>query len=35
MLEKCDEVWYALGEEFDPSLIRFIRKHPELFVTEE
>ena len=35
MLEKCDEEWYALDEEFDASLIQFIRKHPELFVTEE
>lgn len=35
VLEKCDEEWYALDEEFGASLIRFIRKHPELFVTEE
>lgn len=33
-LEKCDEEWYALDEEFDTLLCRFIRKHPELFVTE-
>lgn len=35
MLEKCDEEWYALDKEFDALLTRFIRKHPELFVTEE
>ena len=35
MLERCDEEWYALDKEFDASLIRFIRTHPELFVTEE
>ena len=34
-LEKCDEEWYALSKEFDELLIRFVRKHPELFVTEE
>ncbi len=35
MLEKCDEEWYALDEEFNTSIIQFIRKHPELFVIEE
>ncbi len=35
MLEKCDKDWYALDEEFNALLVRFIRKHPELFVTEK
>jgi hypothetical protein len=34
MLEKCDKEWYALDEEFNALLVQFIRKHPELFVTE-
>ena len=35
MLGKCDEEWYAMDKEFNTSIIRFIRKHPELFITEE
>jgi hypothetical protein len=30
-----DEEWYALDKELDALLIRFIRQHPELFITEE
>jgi hypothetical protein len=32
---RCDEEWYALDKELDALLVKFIRQHPEFFVTEE
>jgi hypothetical protein len=34
-LDECDRAWYALDKEFDVLRVKFIRRHPELFVTEE
>ncbi len=34
-LDECDKEWYALDKEFDALQVNFIRKHTELFVTEE
>ena len=31
-LGECDEAWYALDQELDALLIRFIRTYPELFI---
>ncbi len=33
-LGSCDDQRYALGGEYDALLVRLIRRHPELFVTE-
>jgi hypothetical protein len=33
-LGECDKKWYALDKEFDALLARFIRSHPELFITK-
>ncbi len=32
-LDKCDDEWYALDKEFDALLVKYIRLHPELFIT--
>lgn len=32
-LDECDKEWYALDKEFDTLLVRFIRRHSELFLT--
>jgi hypothetical protein len=32
-LDKCDDEWYELDKEFDSLLVKYIRLHPELFIT--
>lgn len=34
-LDKCDDKWYALDEVFKSLLVKYIRLHPELFITGE
>ena len=34
-LDKCDDEWYALNKEFDALLVKYIRLHPELFITKK